>query len=128
MVSEECISERLHFVKSLTNTRRSLCLFDDKYLFLFKKSPVANVKTKQDDLLKNQEISKHVLILTYKVDEFWSSISRLEFQYFDSPNRVSYTYDISHYMRESDVPVQTPMIKKPKVSIKKSKNSKNKAS
>ena len=81
MVSEVCNGDKLHFVKSLTNTRRSLCLFDDKYLLLFKKAPVSNVKTKQDDLLKNQELSKHVLILTYRVDEFWSEITRLEFQY-----------------------------------------------
>lgn len=121
MVSEVCDGKRLHFVKSLTNTRRSICLLDEEYLLLFKKAPVVNVKTKQDDLLKNQELNKHVLILTYKVDEFWSEITRLEFQYFSSPKHVEYTYDISHLMDKIEPIIVSPIITKPSISVKKKK-------
>jgi len=119
MVSQSCESERLNFVKTLTNTRRSFCLLDNKYIILFKKSPVSNVRTRQDDLLKNQELSKHVLILTYKVDDFWSEISKLQFQYFSSPNQVTYSFDISGYLNTNDASKNAPIVGTPSVRVKR---------
>ena len=101
MVEEMCSSDQLKFVKSLTNTRRGFGLLNNEYIILFKKYPVTNAKTKQDDLLKNQQVSKHVLILTWKVDEFWSEISKIEFQYLSTPNLVTYTYDITHLLDQN---------------------------
>jgi len=133
IIAEKCANDRFFMVDSLTNTRRKIGILDDEYILLFKKSPVANVKTKQDDLLKYQEVDKHVLILTYKVDEFWSEITRLEFKYFKSPKNVTYTYDITDLMGDNTDsmgdnthnPIKLAPFIQPKVSIKKDKNSEN---
>lgn len=126
-VQEKCVDARFIFVESLTNTRRSIGILDDNYIILFKKSPVANVRTNQDDLIKNQELNKHVIFLTYQVDEFWSELSKVEFQYFSSPGNVSYSYDISHLLEEPTTQLITPMEDTPAVGLKKSAIVKRKA-
>jgi hypothetical protein len=126
-VQEHCTDSRFCFVESLTNTRRSIGILDDEYIILFKKSPVANVRTNQDDLIKNQELNKHVIFLTYQVDEFWSELSKVEFQYFTSPNNVSYTYDISYLLEEATKQLFTPIEEVPAVGLKKIAVTKRKA-
>ncbi len=120
-IQKHCEQDRFIFHPSLTNTRRCLAILDDKYILFFKKSPVSNVKTNQDDLIKNQELDKHVIFVVYTVDEFWSSLSKLEFVYFSSPNIVSYTYDITLYMTEGTsivLPIEEDRMKKPTVKVK----------
>lgn len=102
-IQRNCEGERFRFYPTLTNTRRSLAILDDRYILFFKKSPVSNVKTNQDDLIKNQELDKHIIFVVYSVDDFWSSIEKLEFQYFSSPSNVSYTYDISEYLTQGEI-------------------------
>ncbi|MEP1034402.1 hypothetical protein [Ekhidna sp.] len=111
-------SEQLIFHPKLTNTRRSFAVLEDKYILFFKKSPVSNVKTNQDDLIKNQELGKHILFIVYHVDEFWSSISTLEFQYFSSPGNVSYKYDITGYLVEPVLELVEEEIVTPNVQLK----------
>lgn len=91
-----CLSENFKFFKSMGNTRRSYGVFDDQYMFFFKKCPVSNVKTIQDDRIKYQEMAKHVVFLTYEVDPFWSEVKKIEFQYFSDPKTIEYAYDITH--------------------------------
>ncbi len=97
-VQKECNNSQFCFYKSLSNTRRSFAIYNDEYLFLFKKYPVSNVKTNQDNIIKNQELDKHVIFVVYRVDEFWSSISKVELQYFSSPQNMTYSYDITGLM------------------------------
>jgi hypothetical protein len=121
-VERNCENERFKFYPTLTNTRRSLAILDDQYIFFFKKSPVSNLKTDQDDTIKNQELDKHVVFVVYSVDEFWSSLVKLEFQYFSSPNNVSYTYDISKYLqkgRSVAIKVEVENEVTPSVTVKK---------
>jgi hypothetical protein len=99
-VQRNCESDRFKFHATLMNTRRSLAILDEQYILFFKKSPVSNLKTDQDDLIKNQEFDKHIIFVVYSIDEFWGSLSKLEFQYFSSPRNVSYTYDISNYLEQ----------------------------
>lgn len=99
-IERHCKNEKFKFFQTLTGTRRSLAILDDKFILFFKKSPVSNVKTNQDDLIKNQELDKHVIFVVYTVDEFWSSISKLEFLYYVSPESWTYSYDITSYLTE----------------------------
>lgn len=126
-VHENCTDTRFHFVESLTNTRRSIGILDDKYILLFKKTPVANVKTNQDDLIKNQELNKHVIFLTYQIDDFWSELSKVKFQYFTSPKNISYSYDITHMLDDTTTQLVSPMEEVPAVGLKKSVVRKRKA-
>lgn len=114
----EIESDRLVYHPTLTSTRRSFAVLEDRYILFFKKSPVSNVKTNQDDIIKNQELGKHILFLVYHVDEFWSSISKLEFQYFSSPGNVSYKYDISSYLTEVAVEMVEQDIIAPSIQLK----------
>lgn len=120
-------AQRLKYHKTLTNTRRSFAVLDEQYLLFFKKFPVSNVKTNQDDVIKNQELGKHILFLVYHVDEFWSSISKLEFQFFSSPGSVSYTFDISEYLAEPVVELIEEEITKPNIQLKKNLTNQKKA-
>lgn len=123
-IQRTCENERFLFHPTLTSTRRSLAILDNQYIFFFKKSPVSNVKTNQDDLIKNQELDKHVIFVVYTVDEFWSSVKKLELQYFSSPTVVSYSFDISDYLTPGDdsiklvQPVDDPNPVKPIIKIK----------
>ncbi len=128
-IQKNCEDGRFRFYPTLTNTRRSLAILNDKYILFFKKSPVSNVKTNQDDLIKNQELDKHIIFVVYSVDEFWSSIEKLELQYFSSPTNVSYTFDISeHLMQGSIKPIQIQDEQvKPIIRIKENIIQKNKA-
>jgi len=124
-VAEHASSSNFSMIKSLTNTRRQIGLLGDEYIILFKKSPVRNAKTNQDDLIKFQSLNRHVLILTYSIDDFWNSITRLEFQYFISRKDVAYTYDITHLMSNTPVEIENEAISKiPKVTLKPKKISK----
>lgn len=119
-IERNCLADNFKFVKSMGNTRRSYAVFDDKYMLLFKKCPVSNVKTLQDDRIKYQEMAKHVIFLTYDVDQFWSEIKKIEFQYFSDPKNIEYAYDITH-LSESDISIKTliPEIEEiPKVAVK----------
>ncbi|MDO9340672.1 MAG: hypothetical protein Q7T72_09140 [Bacteroidales bacterium] len=126
-VNHNCDCDKFRFYDSLTNTRRSFGILDDKYIFLFKKSPISNIKTNQDDLIKNQELDMHVIFVVYKIDEFWSSITGLEFQYYSSANNLIYSYDISDYLNSGESrmlfptndPTQSIKIKKEKLPKRK---------
>ncbi len=118
-IKENCQSDRFRYYSNLTNTRRSFAILDEKYILFFKKSPVSNVKTNQDDIIKNQELGKHVLFVAYHLDEFWSSITKLEFQYFSSPNNITYTYDISEFISYEILELVEPEISKPSIQIRK---------
>lgn len=80
--------------KSNNRSKRSFLLLDDKYILFCKKFPVSNINTKRDLDIKNQNLDKHVLFLTYIVDDFWNSIERVKFQYFINKTTVNYSYDI----------------------------------
>jgi hypothetical protein len=119
-VNQTCDCDRFRFYDSLTNTRRSFGVLDNKYLLFFKKSPISNIKTNQDDLIKNQELDMHIIFLVYKIDEFWSSITCLEFQYYSSPNSLSYSYDITNHLDEGKSRLLIPTNgQNPSVKIKK---------
>ena len=120
-------SEQLKYHKTLTHTRRSFAVLDEQYILFFKKYPVSNLKTNQDDVIKNQELGKHILFLVYHVDEFWSSISKLEFQFFSSPGNVSYTFDISEYLAEPVLELIEEEIVKPNIQLKSNLTTQKKA-
>lgn len=94
-IMKDCQCENFVFYPSLSNTRRSIGILNDEFLFLFKKAPVSNLKTHQDDLIKNQDLDKHVVFVTYTVDDFWSSITKVELKYYRSAKNLTYTYDIT---------------------------------
>lgn len=120
-IEKNCQSDNFRFVKSMRNTRRSYAVLDDKYMILFKKSPVSNIKTTQDDRLKCQEMAKHVLFLTYDVDAFWAEIKKIEFQYFSNPKIVEYSYDITNLAENNfTIPLVPEIEEIPKISIKQS--------
>lgn len=118
-VGDSCSDNRFRFYSTLTNTRRSFAILDKQYILFFKKSPVSNIKTNQDDVIKNQELGMHNLFVVYHVDDFWSSISKLEFQYFSSPKNITYTYDITEYLVESGIELISEEIIKPNVQVRK---------
>lgn len=119
-ISNNCSCDRFK-VHKLSNTRRFFGVLGDKYLLMFKKSPISNIKTNQDDLIKNQELNKHVVFIVYNVDDFWSSIKKLEIQYYSSPNNLTYTYDITEMMNLSETRTMKPESEesKPNVKIRK---------
>jgi hypothetical protein len=120
-VQKNCANKQFCFYKSLSNTRRSYAIFNDEYIFLFKKYPVSNVQTNQDTLIKSQELDKHVIFVVYCVDEFWSSVSKVELQYFSSPQNMTYSYDITDLMGTNTTrSIQTiPNELKPNITIRK---------
>jgi hypothetical protein len=102
-------------------TRRSLAILNDKYIMFFKKSPVSNVKTNQDDMIKNQQLDKHIIFVVYTVDEFWNSISKLEFLYYVSPESWTYNYDITSYLTDGlsiGLPLEESESVRPGVKVK----------
>lgn len=120
-IERTCSADNFKFIKSMGNTRRSYAVFDDQYMILFKKCPVSNIKTVQDDRLKYQEMAKHVIFLTYDVDAFWSEIKKIEFQYFSDPKTIEYAYDVTHLTEMNIVPnpILVPEVEEmPKVAIK----------
>lgn len=120
-VEKNCDDEHFCFHKSLSNTRRSFAIYNNEYLFLFKKYPISNVKTNQDDIIKNQKLDKHVIFVVYQVDEFWSSISKVELQYFSSPKTMTYSYDITDLQnKKASRSIRTALHEiKPKVTVRK---------
>jgi len=118
-INDSCSDDRFRYYSTLTNTRRSFAILDEKYILFFKKSPVSNVKTNQDDVIKKQELGKHNLFVAYHVDDFWSSISKLEFQYFSSPKSITYTYDITEYLTQPTVELVAEEVATPNVQIRK---------
>jgi hypothetical protein len=120
-VQKKCDDSQFCFHKSLSNTRRSFAIYNDEYLFLFKKYPVSNVKTNQDTIIKNQELDKHVIFVVYRVDEFWSSISKVELQYYSSPENMTYSYDITDLVdTKTTRTIQTTHTElKPNVTVRK---------
>lgn len=108
-IQKNCEGSCFKFVESLSNTRRNFGILDDKYVLMFKKSPVSNIRTKQDDLIKYQELDKHVVFLTYEVDEFWSELSKVEFRYYSTPTEITYTYDITHLADATVTRITEPM-------------------
>lgn len=120
-VQNKCNDLQFCFYKSLSNTRRSFAIYNDEYLFLFKKYPVSNVKTNQDTIIKNQELDKHVIFVVYRVDEFWSSISKIELQYFSSPQNMTYSYDITDLIDTNTIRIihVTQNEQRPSVAVRK---------
>lgn len=127
-INENCECKKFNFIKSFTNTRRSFAILEDKYIFLFKKHPVSNLKTKQDDIIKNQRLDKHVIFVVYEIDEFWSSISKIELQYFSTPTDLTYSYNITDFVETKKLfSISNSEENKPTVSVKKELIRKKKA-
>lgn len=121
-IQKDCQQPGFQFFPSLTGTRRSLAILNDKYIMFFKKSPVSNVKTNQDDMIKNQELDKHIIFVVYTVDEFWSSISKLEFLYYVSPESWTYNFDITSFLtdgRSVALPLEERESVRPDVKVSK---------
>ena len=108
-IQKNCQGACFKFVESLSNTRRNFGILDEKYVLMFKKSPVCNIRTKQDDLIKYQELDKHVIFLTYEVDEFWSELRKVEFRYYSTPTDITYTYDITQLADTPVTKITAPM-------------------
>lgn len=117
-IQKNCSSQNFEFIESLSNTRRKLGILDDKYVLMFKKIPVSNVKTNQDDKIKYQELDKHVVFLTYEVDKFWSEIKKVEFRYYSTPTNISYIYDVTHLSNTPATRIIEPMVEIPSIGIK----------
>ncbi|WKN42118.1 hypothetical protein [Tunicatimonas pelagia] len=105
-IQERCRNNHWIFHEGLNGNKRSYAILSDKYILFFKKDPVSNIKTKQDDIIKQQGLDKHVLFLVYHVDEFWNSLQRIEFQYLISSDTVVYAYDITHLATEETVSIR----------------------
>ena len=117
-IQKNCSGQNFEFIESLSNTRRSLGILDDKYVLMFKKTPVSNVKTKQDDKIKYQELDKHVVFLTYEVDNFWSEIKKVEFRYYSTPTDITYIYDVTELINTPATKILAPMEEIPTIGIK----------
>ncbi len=118
-VSLYCSDERF-VINTLTKTRRKFGLLDNKYLILFKKYPVSNLNTHQDELIKTQSLDKHVIFLVYNVDNFWNSIDKIEHHYYTSQDTLIYSYSISDLVSaNNDVQENNSIESKPSVKIKK---------
>ncbi|WP_431126262.1 hypothetical protein [Flagellimonas flava] len=118
IIKRNCSSANFEFVESLSNTRRSLAILDKKYVIMFKKAPVSNVKTNQDDQIKYQELDKHVIFLTYEVDDFWSEIKKVEFRYYSTPKNITYIYDVTNLVESPTTRIIEPMEVIPPITIK----------
>lgn len=123
-IKKNCSDEKFEFVESLSNTRRSLGILDDKYVLMFKKTPVSNVKTKQDDKIKYQKLNKHIVFLTYEVDKFWSEIKKVEFRYYSTPTDITYIYDVTNLIDPPKTKLFTPMEGIPEIEIKENAKTK----
>lgn len=126
-IQKNCSSSSFKFIVSLSNTRRSLGILDNKYVLMFKKIPVSNIRTKQDDQIKYQELDKHVVFLTYQVDEFWSEIKKVEFRYYSTPKNISYTYDVTNLINTPATRIVVPMEEIPSIGVKEGAKTKRKA-
>jgi hypothetical protein len=104
-VQSNCSSYDFRFVQSLTNTRRSFCILSGEYLLFFKKHPISNLKTTQDDLIKTQSLDKHVIFLVYTVDMFWSAIKSIKLQYIENYEYVVYEKDITNLVQSTYLPI-----------------------
>lgn len=118
VIRKNCTSQNFKFIESLSNTRRSLGVLESKYILMFKKSPVSNVKTKQDDQIKYQELNKHVVFLTYEVDDFWSEIKKVEFRYYLTPKDITYVFDITNLVASTETRIIEPMEEIPSIEVK----------
>ena len=72
----------------------------------------------QDDQIKYQELDKHVIFLTYEVDDFWSEIKKVEFRYYSTPKDITYFYDITNSINTSTKRIIEPMEEVPAIGIK----------
>ena len=117
-IEKNCTDANFKFIESLSNTRRCIGILDKKYVLMFKKTPVSNIRTHQDDLIKYQELDKHVIFLTYQVDEFWSEIKKVEFRYYTTPKNVTYTYDVTSLIHTPETRIITPMEEIPAIGLK----------
>lgn len=118
VIKKNCSDSNFAFIESLSNTRRSFGVLDKKYVLMFKKSPVSNVRTKQDDQIKYQELNKHVLFITYEVDDFWSEIKKVEFRYYSTPKDITYIYDITSLATVPATRIIVPMEEIPSIGVK----------
>jgi hypothetical protein len=127
-VKKNCSGQYFKFFESLSNTRRSLGILDNKYVLLFKKTPVSNIKTKQDDQIKYQELDKHVVFLTYEVDIFWSEIKKVEFRYYSTPTDIIYIYDVTNLINTPATRILEPMEEIPTIGVKEDAKTKRRKS
>ena len=126
-IKKNCLSSSFKYIESLSNTRRSFGILENKYVLMFKKLPVSNIRTKQDDQIKNQELSKHVVFLTYQVDEFWSEITKVEFRYYSTPKNISYIYDVTNLVNTPTKRIVVSMEEIPSIGVKEGAKRKRKA-
>ena len=122
-IEKNCTFHGFNFVQSLSNTKRCLGILNSKYVVLFKKSPVSNIKTKQNDLIKTQKLSKHAIFASYTVDEFWSKIEKLEIIYFHG-KKIIYSLNLSNYLTiASPMEVVKDSLPTPSAKLKTKKTS-----
>jgi len=84
-VDREC---RANMIGTIRNLHERDVLPIDKYLFIFKKSPVSNLETSFSISMANQEVPTHVITVAYNIDEFYS-ITSVNIQYRSS-NTIIY--------------------------------------
>ena len=101
-IEKNCTFHGFNFVQSLSNTKRCLGILNSKYVVLFKKSPVSNIKTKQNDLIK---------------------IEKLEIIYFHG-KKIIYSLNLSNYLTiASPMEVVKDSLPTPSVKLKTKKTS-----
>ncbi|NCA75036.1 MAG: hypothetical protein EOM90_01755 [Alphaproteobacteria bacterium] len=108
-VEKNCTRNDFNFIPSLTFTRRGFFILNDEYLLFLKKHPISNIKTAQDDLIKAQNLYKHIVFLVYKVDVFWSSIDSIKLQYIKYGN-ILYEKNITNFVQSDGLSIRVPNI------------------
>lgn len=84
-IDKEC---RANMIGTIRNLYERDVLPIEKYLFIFKKSPVSNLETSFSASMANQEVPTHVITVAYNTDVFYN-ITSANIQY-RSNNTVIY--------------------------------------
>ncbi len=99
-----CINANFKVFDTMDKVRRHYAILNSKYVILLKKDPVSNIRTKNDDKIKFQELEQHVVTLTYTIDKYWSHVKSVDFRYYSSPNCVTYTFSLNNLEVIKEVP------------------------
>lgn len=75
-------------ITKLKIDRRRSILLDEKYLLIFKKTPVSNNETGFSKEVKNQSVPNHILTIAYTLDEFYSTIRSANIEYRIADNII----------------------------------------
>ncbi len=121
-ISERFKNDKKVKFHGLNNSRRKFITYGD-YLFIFKKIPVSNTRTKLTDEINSQSLGKHIITVAYDINELWTDVSSASFQY-----RINYiaTYisDLNNssilIYKENVTPKEKPLVAVKKDLIKKS--------